>query len=42
MIVKAGFTIEDASYSDDQISAKYVLRTPRDDALLPTAAPILR
>lgn len=30
MIERAGFIIDDASYSDDQISAKYVLRKPRD------------
>jgi hypothetical protein len=29
MIARAGFVIEDASYTDDQISAKYVLRKPR-------------
>jgi SAM-dependent methyltransferase len=29
MITRAGFVIDDASYTDDQISAKYVLRKPR-------------
>lgn len=29
MIARAGFAIEDATYSDDQVSAKYVLRKPR-------------
>jgi hypothetical protein len=29
MVTRAGFVVDDASYTDDQISAKYVLRKPR-------------
>jgi len=32
MIVRAGFEIEDASYSDDRVSARYVLRKVEDRA----------
>ena len=31
MIARAGFAIEEVSYSDDQLSARYALRKPRHD-----------